>query len=454
LQKANFLIWDSCGHNTSQQLQSIIASAVNCDIEVVEGTQQHCDFSNFRTPDLFFWVIDRASTSGLFSESFPGVPKIIVQCSQGSESPVLDSYIAEADDFLVAPLRQFEVVHRVNRLVSVQEKESALKNIRGKITKSQFVGQDPAFLEEISKIPRLADCDATILISGETGVGKEMFARQIHYLSKRSSRHFISVNCGAIPTNLLENELFGHRKGAFTDAQSNQDGIIAKAEGGTLFLDEIDALPMDAQTKLLHLLQDKTFRPLGQAKELHADIRMIAATNADLFQKVQDGLFREDLYYRLTLNICLPALRERSSDIPLLVDYFLKKFSKDSDYGNKSFCRAALQKLLLHAWPGNIRELENIIQEAILLSPRPLILPDDINFRNSKSNTASDDMSFSDAKAIVVEKFERKYITQMLMANKGNVSRAAIEAGKDRSEFIRLMKKFNIDRRAFIVSRS
>jgi DNA-binding NtrC family response regulator len=261
----------------------------------------------------------------------------------------------------------------------------------------------------------------------------------------------LPVDCGAIPSNLIENELFGHRKGAFTDAQTNQFGIIAEAEGGTLFLDEIDALPLESQSKLLRLLQDKTYRPLGQAQYAKANVRVIVATNEDLGRKAQQNLFRKDLFYRLTINLELPKLRERASDIPLLAEYFLKKYEKEMGGKPKSLSPASVQKLIMYDWPGNIRELENVIQQAIILSQNTVILPENINISSSTAAADSDRLSFRDAKKKAIEEFEKEYIIGLLVFHKGNITRAALDARKDRSDFSRMMRKFNLDRNSFIL---
>ncbi|MEE9169003.1 MAG: sigma-54 dependent transcriptional regulator [bacterium] len=412
------------------------------------------DIGNNQRPDLCFWVKDVDGSNGCDLNNNSFAPEIDVLCTKGCGARNVDLSIDHADDFIVTPLRESEVLSRVGRLVSGvegQEKETARKNILQKAGISQLIGRDPLFLKKISIIPQIADCDATVLLLGETGVGKELCARAIHYLSKRSTQPFLPVDCGAIPSNLIENELFGHRKGAFTDAQTNQFGIIAEAEGGTLFLDEIDALPLESQSKLLRLLQDKTYRPLGQAQYAKANVRVIVATNEDLGRKAQQNLFRKDLFYRLTINLELPKLQERASDIPLLAEYFLKKYEKEMGRKPKALSPASVQKLIMYNWPGNIRELENVIQQAILLSPNPVILPENINISTSTVTADSGRLSFRDAKRKAMEEFEKEYITGLLVFHKGNVTRAALDARKDRSDFSRLMRKFNLDRNSFIL---
>jgi len=330
----------------------------------------------------------------------------------------------------------------------MEERELARKNLLQKLGMTDLIGDDPVFLEAVGKIPLVADCDATVLLTGETGVGKEVCARAVHYMSKRAAKPFVPVNCGAIPLNLVENELFGHRKGAFTDAHGNQQGLLAEAEGGTLFLDEIDSLPLEAQSKLLRLLQDKTYRPLGETKSVRADIRIIAATNVDLRQKAQAGTFRMDLFYRFSFTLLLPALRQRASDIPVLAAYFLEKHGKEYERGKKTLSAAALQKLLAYAWPGNIRELQNIIQQAILLTPAPIIPAENINLPAPVLQPEANKLSYAEAKRQVIEEFERNYITRLLISCGGNITHASNEAGKDRKDLSRLVKKHSIDPKA------
>ena len=330
----------------------------------------------------------------------------------------------------------------------MEERELTRRNLLQKLGMADLIGHDPAFLDAVGKIPLVADCDATVLITGETGVGKEVCARAVHYMSKRAAKPFVPINCGAIPMNLVENELFGHRKGAFTDAHGHHQGLLAEAEGGTLFLDEIDSLPLEAQSKLLRLLQDKTYRPLGETKAVRADIRIIAATNADLRQKAQSGTFRLDLFYRFNFTLLLPPLRQRASDIPVLAEYFLEKHGKEYERGQKTLSAAALQKLLAYAWPGNIRELQNIIQQAILLTAETIIPAENINLPIPAQLQEMGKLSYTEAKRRVIEEFERNYITRLLISCGGNITRASTEAGKDRKDLSRLVKKHSIDAKA------
>ncbi len=448
-----FHIFNSCIHKTPEQLYSILKSNIDCDIQLSKGKKGLTDVEKYPHPDLYFRIKDSFSSEDqVLKNRNSSVPEINIICTEGSHKQ-LDIYsIENADDLIISPLIEAEVLWRISRLIGTakKEKEIARKNILQKAGISQLIGCHPSFLEKISIIPQLADTDATVLLLGETGVGKELCARAIHYLSKRSDQPFIPVDCGAIPPKLIEGELFGHLKGAYTDAHSNQLGIIAEAKKGSLFLDEIDTLPFSAQSKLLRLLQDKTYRILGQAKRTKADIRIITASNVDLQQKMQQNLFRKDLFYRLTFSLELPSLRERSSDIPLIASYLLKNYIKELNVKPKVFSPTSFQKLLMYDWPGNIRELQNVIQQAIVLSPNYVIQPWSINIPELIEDVNFRTPSFREAKKKAIEQFEKEYITKLLIFFEGNITHAAREASKDRSDFMRLMKKFNLERKSFL----
>ena len=297
-----------------------------------------------------------------------------------------------------------------------QTRNEVLKVTEG-LGLDQIVGDDPAFVAVKAKLPLIARAEATAIISGETGTGKGVIARAIHYLSPRGHAPFLPVNCGAVPTELFENELFGHRRGAFTDAGSSVAGLITEAEGGTLFLDEVDAVPLLAQVKLLNFLQHKTFRPVGSPSALRANVRIIAATNTDLEAKVKAGQFREDLYYRLNvIPIALPPLRERREDIPLLTGHFLDTYAPAESRGGWRFAPELLEVLQSYPWPGNIRELENLIQEIIALTPPGLIGLAVLPPRFRPPTLLRPPTSFREAKAQAMAAFEREYTGRLLAA--------------------------------------
>jgi len=334
--------------------------------------------------------------------------------------------------------------------------DSLIQHLRETQGIGMLIGEAPVFRRAIAQLPVIAQSDGTVMISGETGTGKELVARAIHYLSARAAYPFIAVNCGALPDTLLEDELFGHERGAFTDAQLRQPGLIAQAEKGTLFLDEVGTLSARAQAALLRVLQDKTYRMLGSRREERADVRFVAATNGPLGQMVEAGTFRADLFYRLCVfTISLPSLRDRREDLPLLVAHFLKRYAP-SDRPDLQLSVAAWATLLTAEWPGNIRELEhailraaqvcrtNVIEVADLGLPPPA--PPSTPPGPPAAATAS---PFKSLKKASVDAFERDYLTHLLTAHHGNVSQAALAAGKDRRELGRLLKKHHLDPKAF-----
>ena len=309
---------------------------------------------------------------------------------------------------------------------------------------SQLIGQSPIFLQQAQKIPLLASCKANVLIVGETGTGKELYARAIHYGSARAGMPFMPVNCGAIPSELVENELFGHMRGAYTSASSLQVGLIEEANGGTLFLDEIDCLPVHAQVKLLRFLQEKEYRPLGSPKIKQADVRVVAASNVNLEEAVDMGKVRQDLFYRLNIiSLTLPPLRDRREDIPLLARHFLAKYSREFDCRVEDFADEAMSMLMVYSWPGNVRELEHAVERAVVMCNKPLIQAADIVLSNRALATKRE--SLREAKAKEIARFEKNYIQGVLSACRGNITRAAQISQKNRRAFWQLIQKYRID---------
>jgi two-component system, NtrC family, response regulator GlrR len=358
------------------------------------------------------------------------------------------------DDFLLAPLNLLDVRLRIQRLVQrAAEKQGELEQVKLQMHShfgmQQLIGKAPAFLAAVEKIPRLAGYDAPVLLSGETGTGKEMCARAIHYLSPRAKKPFIPINCGSIPADLFENEMFGHEAGAFTDARQSRRGLIAEAEGGTLFLDEVDSLPGPTQVKLLRFLQDRQYRPLGASQYRQANTRILTASNQNLLRKVQENTFREDLYYRLkVITLQLPALVERREDIILLAMYFLTQSAQEYARPVTHLSPDAMQKLNTYNWPGNVRELENVIRQAVILVDGPVIRARDIQLPTDISEPGADSPHrhepFKVAKARMIEDFERAYLSDIVASHDGNISKAARAAKKDRRSFFALLKKYSL----------
>ncbi|MCM3870585.1 MAG: sigma-54 dependent transcriptional regulator [Pyrinomonadaceae bacterium] len=349
-----------------------------------------------------------------------------------------------ASDFVTSPLRVSEVLPRALKLIRPTASSSKASPLNGShFGIKKVIGESPVFLDQLRKIPMIAKCEANVLIAGETGTGKELYARAIHYGSSREGRPFMPINCGAIPAELVENELFGHERGAFTSAATLQTGLIEEANGGTLFLDEVDCLPVFAQVKLLRFLQEKEYRPLGSSKIRRADVRIIAASNLNLEEAVANGKVRQDLYYRLNIvSLILPPLRERREDIPLLARHFLARFASELDKDVCDFSSEALQLLMVHHWPGNVRELEHVIERAVVLCEGSVLQPHDLV---SPAGRSGAQQSLREAKAKEIARFERDYIQGLLSACKGNITRAAQVAQKNRRAFWQLIQKHQID---------
>ncbi|WP_296810304.1 sigma-54 dependent transcriptional regulator [Thiocapsa sp.] len=318
-----------------------------------------------------------------------------------------------------------------------------------------LVGRSPPFLAALSAVAKFAICDATVLIQGETGTGKELVARAIHYLSARRNAAFIPINCATLPDNLVESELFGHVRGAFTDAKEARIGLIAQAEGGTLFLDEIEAISPRAQAGLLRFLQNREYRPVGGTLVRQAKVRVLASSNADLKAMVTRGLFRSDLLFRLNvLCVQLPALRVRTGDIALLTAAFLRRLSSEFDTPVKTLSSASMGRLEAHSWPGNVRELENLIYREWLLATGTVIdigaieeSPADVDPLGAIQESGQE--TYKIAKASAVAEFERIYMSRLLARTAGNMTLAAQIAGKDRSDLGKLLKKHGLSRQSF-----
>ena len=307
-----------------------------------------------------------------------------------------------------------------------------------------LIGSSAAFALALGQLRRVAASEAPVLIEGETGCGKELAARAVHEWGRRRKGPFVAVNCGALPDHLVEAELFGHERGAFTDAKASRRGLVAEANGGTLLLDEVDALSPKAQVVLLRFAQDQRYRPLGSARELGTNVRLIAATNCPLEVATQEGRFRADLMYRLRiLHVRLPALRERIGDAALLAEHFVQVFCARYDLPPKRIDAATLSWLRQEQWPGNVRELENWIHRELLMADGPII-----SHAATHLATPVRPANFQDAKAEALRSFELNYVVDVLRQSGGNVTRAARIAGKERRSFGKLVKKLGIDRMA------
>lgn len=368
---------------------------------------------------------------------------IIILTAHGSIESAVEATKKGAFNFLNKPFDPEELLLQIEKALENQRLVSEVKRLEG-ILKDRhdfknIVARSERMQRVLDLVSRIAGTDSTVYISGESGTGKEVVARSIHLASQRRDKPFVAINCAAIPETLMESQLFGHEKGAFTDAKRSYEGLFAQADKGTIFLDEIGDMSLSIQAKLLRVLQEKQFYPIGSGRPVEVDVRVIVATNKDLETEVKKGNFREDLYYRIHfVPVDLPPLRERKEDIPLLAEHFLKEISKRMKKDIKAISPMAMQKLMLHDWPGNVRELENTIEHAMAITrhdviSEELILP-------SKDLSAEPLRPFKDA----VEDFKRGYVVRLLEFTKGNVSKAAELAGKYRADFHNLVKKYNL----------
>ncbi len=301
------------------------------------------------------------------TQSHPDVPVIMIT-AHGTVDTAVEALKHGAFDYITKPFEQSElrnVVRKATRTRELSEKDVALEPAEP--GRYRLIGQSPPMLEVYQVIERVADTPSTVLITGESGTGKELIARALHENSSRANKPFIRVNCAAIPRDLIESELFGYEKGAFTGAVTSKPGRFELAHDGTLFLDEIGEIPVNMQVKLLRAIQEQEFERVGGIKTIEVDVRLVAATNRDLQEEIRQGRFREDLYYRLNVvQLRLPPLRERTSDVPLLVEHFIKRFRGKLKKDVRGVTDAAMERLLSHPWPGNIRELENVIERCLL----------------------------------------------------------------------------------------
>jgi DNA-binding NtrC family response regulator len=374
---------------------------------------------------------------------------VIVMTAHGTIRRAVDAMKEGALDFLTKP---FDTDHLAIVIRKALERESLKRQVEVLRTEvetkyAMIIGSSPKTQALIDLAKRAAHSDASVLLLGESGTGKELFARSVHHWSPRRTMPFVVINCVALTETLLENELFGHERGAYTGADKMEKGKIEMADGGTVFLDEIGDMPPGLQAKLLRVLQDHEFNRVGGTRLVRVNIRVIAATNKDLKQAVKAGAFREDLYFRLNVvNLILPPLRERAEDIPALAQHFLKRHAQDAKRPHMTFTPEAMDALTCYHWPGNIRELDNAIARTVILSPSDEIGPDQLPV--SPAEVPADDLSTVDDENVSyhesIERYSRGLILQALRRARGSQTKAADELGLQRTYLARLIKQKNI----------
>ncbi|MCA9213758.1 MAG: sigma-54-dependent Fis family transcriptional regulator [Planctomycetales bacterium] len=375
----------------------------------------------------------------------PDVP-VVVMTAFGSLETVVGAIRAGAYDFVTKPVEMDLLAVTLNRAIKhhqLQEKVKKLsEQLEAKSDHGEMLGESQAMLKLYDQLNRVADSESSILITGESGTGKELVARSIHNRSRRASAPFVAVNCAALPEPLLESELFGHAKGAFTDARTDRKGLFKEAEGGTLFLDEVGEMPLAMQAKLLRALEENKLRPVGSNQEVAFDVRLLTATNRDLESAVEEDRFREDLFYRINvIQLELPPLRSRGTDILLLSQHYVDQFAERAKKHVVGLSDQAAEKLLAYSWPGNVRELRNVIERAVALTRYEKLAVDDLpdkirDYRSTQIYIGGSDPS----ELVPMEEIERRYIAHVLEAVGDNKTTAARILGLDRKTLYRKLK--------------
>ncbi len=373
---------------------------------------------------------------------------VIMMTAFASVGSAVEAMRAGATDYITKPFINDEIRLTMKRILKSRDLQMENQILRQELSQrpaafTNIIGSSEPIQKVFGVMEKVIPNKSNILITGESGTGKGLVAQAIHESGPRKDKPFIAINCGAIPENLLESELFGHKKGSFTSAIEDKKGLITMANGGTLFLDEIGELPSALQVKLLHVIQTKELTPVGDTRVITVDVRIIAATNADLLQRVKEGRFREDLYYRLNvIEIRMPALRERKDDIPVLIKHYMEIFAKEAGKNIKDIDYEAMQALLTYDWPGNIRELRNTIERATVLADGEVITIHDMP---DKFRTLDVEGVSTSSLRQALDTFERDYIRRSLTENKGNKEAAATKLGIDLATLYRKLKKLRIE---------
>jgi DNA-binding NtrC family response regulator len=420
------------------------------DVAIAGGGAEAIALGQGRRFDVVLTDIKMGEVDGLavlreFRQRSPETA-IVLLTAFGSMDGAIEAIKQGAYDYLAKPFKKEEIKLVVRRSLEHSRLVRENARIRGELRErhgSPLIGSSPAMLEVYKLVARVASGRSTVLLEGESGTGKELVARAIHANSPRRDRPFVPVNCAALTETLLESELFGHEKGAFTGAVVAKRGLFEAADQGTLFLDEIGDIGPALQVKLLRVIQEQEVRHVGGTAPIKVDARIIAATNRDLAQMVRDGKFREDLYYRLNVvRIVLPPLRERREDIPMLAHHFLQKVSSANGQPSRGFVPETLALLERHHWPGNVRELENVIERTVSLAPGPLIMPDDLPDAVRKAEAASPRHHEG---LLTLEEVEKRHLIKVLRETGGNKVQAAKVLGIDRRTLYRMAERFGID---------
>ncbi|MFO7768057.1 MAG: sigma-54 dependent transcriptional regulator [bacterium] len=430
---------DKAGHETVE------AEDGRAALEVLENQQFDLILTDLQMPEL-----DGLELLAELTRRLPETPVVVIS-AYATVDNAIEALRQGAYDFLTKPFEREELLTTVGKALEIQDLRKENRQLRSLIQEQYdlegMVGRSGRMQEVYRIARRVSATDATVLVQGESGTGKELLARSIHVNSARTARPFVPINCGAIPESLLESELFGHVKGAFTGATRDKDGKFQAAEGGTVFLDEVSELPLQVQVRLLRVLQERTVDKVGAEQPVPVDVRVIAATNVDLKKAVAAGRFREDLYYRLcVVPIKLPPLRERREDIPLLFDHFLRVHSREQARPMVSVDPEVYSRLQDYSWPGNVRELENTVERMLVMTDSDRItadqLPDNVGSVPPEAGRLADRMLDT---GLSLDEMERQLLEAALARNEGNQSQAARSLGITRNTLIYRMQKYGIE---------
>jgi len=427
------------------RLLSIRLKSAGYEVSAVEsGHEALANLAAVR-PDLVITDLRMDGMDGMalfdnIRERHPTLP-VIILTAHGSIPDAVAATKRGVYSFLTKPFESAALMEQVEVALSISGgSEEGQEDGRDAEWPAEIITRSPLMEDVLGRARMVADSDASVFIQGPSGTGKELLPRAVHRASPRAEAPFVAINCGAIPENLLESELFGHKKGAFTGATADQKGLFQAAHGGTLFLDEIGDMPMSLQVKLLRVLQERLVRPVGATEGIPVDVRIITATHRDLSEEMAEGRFREDLYYRLNVvALELPPLAERSEDIPLLASHFLTQLAERYSKEVRGFAPEAMERMVSAPWPGNVRQLYNVVEQVVTLSPTPIVSEDLVQKALNEAPEALP--SFADAR----HQFERDYLARVLQMTGGNVSQAARLAKRNRTEFYKLLNRHHLD---------
>ncbi|MDW7644130.1 MAG: sigma-54 dependent transcriptional regulator [Desulfuromonadales bacterium] len=421
-------------------------------VEEFKGSDWDLVISDVKMPGM-----DGLEVLQRIKEKSPSTPVIMITAFATVEMSI-QALRRGAYDILTKPFEPEELLYRVKNALKqtelFEENQELRKELVGKFRFDNIIGATTGLRPLMETVEKIAIRDTSVLITGESGTGKELIAQAIHYNSPRRDKRFLAINCGALPESLLESELFGYKKGAFTGATENRQGLLEAADGGTLFLDEVGNLPMNVQKTLLRFLQEQEFHRIGDTRPTKVNVRILSATNADLLADVEKGTFREDLYYRLNVvNLRLPPLRERRGDIPLLVTHFIKQQNEKFGTQIKGLSSEALNAACQFSWPGNIRQLRNVLEASMAIETAEVIQLDTLaQFIDTGKETAAEPALSSDSEndySSALADFETRYLKSLLQKTGGNVEAAAREAGMNMATIYRKLKKYEISRDDF-----